>query len=108
MFETYHGSRDIDPEVSLNRPIALAYAITGLAVAASFIAIIGSTTSLFGAGREPAQETVISAPLVPSVIAPAADLPAAALPAADLASDHEGDDEGRDDDSDERDERDDD
>jgi hypothetical protein len=36
----------------LNRTIALAYGITGLAVAAALVAIIGSTTGLLGSGSD--------------------------------------------------------
>jgi hypothetical protein len=44
-------------EVHLNRTIALAYAITGLAVAAALVAIVGSTTGLFGSEPSPPTES---------------------------------------------------
>lgn len=41
----------------MNRTIALAYGITGLAVAAALVAIIGSTTGLLGSGSGPDSPT---------------------------------------------------
>ncbi len=46
----------------MNRTIALAYGITGLAVAAALVAIIGSTTGLLGSGSPTtAQSQVLTA-----------------------------------------------
>jgi len=44
--------------------IALAYAITGVAVAAALVAIVGSTTGLFGADTEPAPATLLAGPAI--------------------------------------------
>ncbi len=74
----------------MNRTIALAYAITGLAVAAALVAIIGSTTGLFGTDPAPqtAESTTLSNPSAPVAAgAPAAAMPLPATLPADLPPD---------------------
>ena len=50
----------------MNRSIALAYAITGLAVAAALVAIVGTTAGLFGS-----RDQAVSDPAAQSLAAPA-------------------------------------
>jgi len=79
----------------LNRPIALAYGITGLAVAAALVAIIGSTAGLFGS-RSDANVDVVSSQASSLSVAPkttpvevvtnvASNTPMAAAPIAEAA-----------------------
>ncbi len=68
----------------MNRTIAFAYAITGLAVAAALVAIVGTTAGLFGAATEPTQTTLVAPPVPASPEVPAAaSAPTALAPAPD-------------------------
>ncbi|PKN57432.1 MAG: hypothetical protein CVU56_10550 [Deltaproteobacteria bacterium HGW-Deltaproteobacteria-14] len=70
----------------MNRQIALAYAIAGLAVAVALIVIVGTTGGLFG-GSDPAPEVIaeaapgaLTAPLAPSQPLPLPASPDGAAP----------------------------
>ncbi|MFO0745289.1 MAG: hypothetical protein U1F43_06360 [Myxococcota bacterium] len=63
----------------MNRSIAFAYAITGLAVAAALTAVIGSTTRLFGGGSPPA--TAVATAASPAPTSPALEPIAPSEPA---------------------------
>lgn len=71
----------------MNRSIALAYAITGLAVAAAIITIVGVTSGLFDAGSRTdpvaALATPAAAPSVAAPVGPAPAVAAAAVPETD-------------------------
>lgn len=63
----------------MNRTIALAYGITGLAVAAALVAVIGTTTGLIGGGASPVENVPAAAVPLTSPATPPAP-PGAALP----------------------------
>lgn len=67
----------------MNRTIALAYGITGLAVAAALVAIIGSTTGLLGSGSGPDSPTTAQSQVL-TASAEAAPTPRADRPEVEI------------------------
>lgn len=80
MLASYSGLTNL--EVPLNRTIALAYGITGLAVAAALVAIIGTTTGLLGSTPTTPTEMQLASGAPPAELA----APPTASPAAQAAA----------------------